>query len=362
MRMSAQPLTCVHCQLDCVIDGIGPSLTKDDETTYTVAWRCPLCSKRSLDVCPVGPLVPSASTCLNCGLPYPESPAEARCSGCGLDREGARAALGVTTVPADPVAAARAAFFRGLSRHGLAILNAALIENPGLGEAWAIKCSFLDQLRYVNAKCKLLEGALAAGGPVSLWVRYGYALQQLGRHQDAVAAYRRYLQEDPNGSAVSVACGNLANSLALLGEHDAAEELYRRAMTLEPNNLTHDTNYTRFLCDRGRWEEALVVIKAGLGKTTEPAQLIPLLEDQAFIYAEHQHGAEALASAEAALARGSQSVRAHFLRGRALALLGRLVEARSEMERVLAMDPNNADGQRALQMIDDTLVWGRPMG
>jgi hypothetical protein len=45
----------------------------------------------------------------------------------------------------------------------------------------------------------------------------------------------------------------------------------------------------------------------------------------------------------------------HYLRGRALALLGRLVEARNGMAHVLALDPNNADALRALEMIDTAL-------
>jgi Flp pilus assembly protein TadD len=42
----------------------------------------------------------------------------------------------------------------------------------------------------------------------------------------------------------------------------------------------------------------------------------------------------------------------HYLRGRALGLLGRLEDARHEMNQVLTLDPNNADAQRALNMID----------
>jgi hypothetical protein len=42
----------------------------------------------------------------------------------------------------------------------------------------------------------------------------------------------------------------------------------------------------------------------------------------------------------------------HYLRGRALGLLGRLEEARNEMNQVLALDPDNVDAQRGLHMIE----------
>jgi Flp pilus assembly protein TadD len=85
---------------------------------------------------------------------------------------------------------------------------------------------------------------------------------------------------------------------------------------------------------------------------TNAADSIRLLEEQSFLWAECERGKEALNSANGALELGSQSVRTHYLRGRALALLGRLAEARQQMILVLTLDSNNADAQRALGMID----------
>jgi predicted Zn-dependent protease len=67
-------------------------------------------------------------------------------------------------------------------------------------------------------------------------------------------------------------------------------------------------------------------------------------------------GAEALKYADMAIQRGANGVRAHYLRGRALALVGELKKARKEMLHVLQLDPKNADGQRALAMIDNALA------
>src|SRR5438067_1689032 len=124
--MSTHPLHCRTCNSECTYDRCAP-FGPGQEVVYGVAWRCPKGHGLSLDVCPVGPLVPARELCLNCGTPYPD-PENAHCGACGLSRPACSAALGLAEAPADPIAAARAAFARGLFRHGLAILNHALQE------------------------------------------------------------------------------------------------------------------------------------------------------------------------------------------------------------------------------------------
>ena len=357
--MSARPLSCRDCNRECVLDRVGPFPANGDQRTYAVAWRCPQCSRKSLDVCPLGPLVPAESLCLNCGAAYPDDNDDPVCPDCSLPRSRVLAALGVESIPPDAIAAARDAFHRGLIRRGLALLNVALQRDPRLADAWSLKCSFLDSLGYTRAKSAMLEGALAAGGPASLWVSYGYTLQAMDRHADAVAAYRRYLQLMPDGPLAAVACGNQANALARLGDRAAAEQLYRQALALEPERPSHARNYGRFLIDAQRWQEALAVLEAARERATTDAVRIALLEDRALVLAEQEKGAESLESIESALTRGSDSLRTHYLHGRALALLGRMEEAREKIRHVLTLDPENADGKRALEMIDSVLVWGR---
>jgi tetratricopeptide (TPR) repeat protein len=357
--MSAHALTCRDCNRECVLDRVGPFPANGDQRTYAVAWFCPQCFRKSLDVCPLGPLVPAESRCLNCGATYPDDVDDPACPDCSLPRSRVLAALGVGSIPPDPLAAAREAFRGGLIRRGLAFLNYALQHDVGLADAWSLKCSFLDSLGYTRAKSAMLEAALAVGGPASLWVSYGYTLEAMDRHADAAAAYQRYLELMPDGPWAAVACGNQANSLARLGDLTAAEPLYRQALAREPERAHHARNYVRFLIDAERWEEVLPVLDAALEKATMDADCIALLEDRALVLAEQEKAAESLESIEAALARGSDSVRTHYLHGRALALLGRLEEARAKILHVLTLDPDNADGKRALEMIDSVLVWGR---
>jgi tetratricopeptide (TPR) repeat protein len=238
----------------CTFESYAP-FGKGQEGVYAVVWNCPSGHGKSLDVCPVGPLVPARELCLNCGSRYASEEADAQCGSCGLKRTACLASLGVADAPADPVAAARTAFAQGLFRHGLAVLNYAIQEGTPPLDAWFLKSRFLSALRFNRSAAEMLDGALA--------------------------------------------------------------------------------------------------------RATSAADRVRLYEEQSFLWAECERGKEALRSADAAAALGSESIRTHYLRGRALALLGRLREARDEMEHVLTLDPQNADAQRALGMIVGVIGSGR---
>src|SRR5262245_26047238 len=115
-EMSVHPLHCSTCDQECVYDRCAP-FGKGQETIYAVTWRCPEGHGLSLDVCPVGPLVPAQALCLNCGAQYSSAAADARCDECSLARHQCPAALALGDALADdPVASARAAFAQGLFR------------------------------------------------------------------------------------------------------------------------------------------------------------------------------------------------------------------------------------------------------
>src|SRR5262249_47781105 len=111
--------------------------------------------------------VPARQLCLNCGNPYPSDATEARCGACGLSRPACPAALGLADTPADPIAAARAAFHRGLFRRGMATLNAALQEGAELREAWLLNARFLNSIGFNRTAAEMLDGALARSTSVT---------------------------------------------------------------------------------------------------------------------------------------------------------------------------------------------------
>ena len=112
---------------------------------------------------------------------------------------------------------------------------------------------------------------------------------------------------------------------------------------------------TRFLNSVGFNRTAAELLDGAFVRFANVADSIRLFEEQSFLWAECERGEEALNSAYSAAALGSDSIRTHYLRGRALGLLNRLEEARDEMNQVLARDPHNADAQRGLGMIEGAL-------
>jgi tetratricopeptide (TPR) repeat protein len=249
--MSTHPLRCRDCDRECVYDRCAP-FGEGQEAAYGVAWRCPDGHGLSLDVCPVGPLIPAPGLCLNCGAPYATDAADAPCRSCGLPRHACSAALGLAdAADGDSIASARAAFNSGLFRRGIAILNQAIERGAEPLGAWLLKAHFLNSVGFNRAAAEML-GAAA-------------------------------------------------------------------------------------------------------GRFAGAADRIALLEEQSFLWAECGRGEEALGSADAAVRLGSDSPRTHFLRGRALALVGRLEEARDEMRHLLDLDPDDPDARRGPRMIEEAL-------
>lgn len=354
--MSTHPITCGKCNVECKFEVAAP-YEGLGESVYGASWLCPACNERILDLCPVGPLVPTRDTCLNCGGPYANredgSPA---CTACGIRQADAISELGAEEAPLDPVALAQEQFSKGLFRRAVAQLNIALQNDRSLEIVWMLKSNFLSGIGYKASERAMLQRAIECGGPISLLVSLGFSYQTTASHAEAIAAYKRYLEVNPAGPHAGAAMCNQANSLAALGQDQDAERLYEQAMAHQPNGVTHYLNYIRFLIDRKRLSEALPVVDKVLQLDPPTEYAIRVLEDKALIFAEGNDGETALASADAALRLGSESIRSHYLRGRALALLGRLQEAQQELDIVLARDPANHDAQRATKMIQAALA------
>jgi tetratricopeptide (TPR) repeat protein len=354
--MSMRPWTCERCRQPCNYLGLQLVAGQEVGTTIGVGWGCPTCDYKALDVCPLGPLVPSEALCLNCGAAYPSDEADAPCPGCGLTRAGALRFLHLEGVPTDPGAAARDLFGRGLFRRGLALLNHALASDPGEETPWLLKATLLEGLGLQSHLLKMLEGAMAAGGPASLLINYGSALHRAGRNEEAINASRRYLELAPGGPWAGAALSNLGLALRGLGRDDEAEELYRQAVRIDPGQVLHYRNLAQLLIDQQRWAGALGVLETGLEQATTSDDKVRLLEGLAFVCAEEERAGQALEYVDRAVALGAAGARTLYLRGRALALLGRLEEARDEVQRVLALEPENAEARQAMGMIEKALA------
>jgi tetratricopeptide (TPR) repeat protein len=359
--MSNTPLKCDACSAERQFDRIAPFPDAANEQMFAVAWRCPSCDTVALDLCPCGPLVPTDSSCLSCGAEYPSTDADPVCPGCGMPRSEARTFLGLDgDIPAVPVAAALLLFEQGLHRRGLALLNHTLQHDPQNAEAWREKAVFLQSLGYYTASLEPLRRAIAAGAASELRISLGVALQETGQLPEAVAAYEELVSQCPDSEWLGVALCNEANALAQLGKDEQAEDRFKAALRAEPRRSTHHFNYHLLLARQRRWDDTLGVLQLGLSHLSdEDALRVTLLAEKAWVLAELDRGEESLEAAEAALALSPENLKARYMRGRALASIGRLDDARSEMERVLAAQPDHADARQAVKMLDDALAATR---
>jgi tetratricopeptide (TPR) repeat protein len=358
--MSSAPFKCDACSVDRRFDRLAPFPDGNNEKVFAVAWRCPSCDSVALDLCPCGPLVPTEKSCLNCGADYPSSDGDPTCPGCGMPRSETRTFLGLGEIPVEPVAAALHLLEQGLHRRGLGLLNFVVQREPQNAEAWKQKAVFLQSLNYYEASLDPLRHAISAGAEPDLRVSLGVALQETGRFSEAVAAYEELVTVHPNSEWLGVALCNEANALVKLGKDEQAEEQFKAALRAEPTRPTHYFNYHLLLARQRRWKDALTNLELGLSHLSSADPLrVTLLAEKAWVLAELERGDEALAAADETLALSSDNFKARYMRGRALGLLGRLDEARSEIERVLAAQPDNADAQRAMRMLDDALARTR---
>jgi tetratricopeptide (TPR) repeat protein len=354
--MSMRSLTCERCRRPCNYLGLQLIAAQEAGTSYGVSWGCSPCEYKALDVCPLGPLVPSDDVCMNCGAAYSSSAPAAACPDCGLTRAAAAAFLTPDGVPADLASAVQDLFGRALFRRGLALLNRSLARDPEQEEPWLLKNNFLESLGLHGHLLRMLEGALAAGGPPALLINFAAALQRAGRYEEAGAAARRYLDAVPGGPLAASALTNLALALRALGRDEEAEEHFREAIRIDAGTVLHYRNLAQLLADQRRWAGAMGILEAGLDRATADEDKVRLLEGLAFVCAEEERGPQALEYIDRAVALGAAGARTHYLRGRALALVGRIDEARAEVRRVLEMEPDNVDAKEAMSLIERALA------
>src|SRR4029453_18494779 len=114
---------CETCGVTSVYERATRLPSEPTEATYAVSWLCPRCNERALDVCPTGPVVPSKTSCLNCG-----GEMRPACVACGMSELDTTAYFELGRLSGDPVADAIEDAGKGLLRRALAILNYVLVR------------------------------------------------------------------------------------------------------------------------------------------------------------------------------------------------------------------------------------------
>ncbi len=350
--MSTENPTCTECNSPTEFAGINrPS--KTEESTFAAVWKCTKCDGQIHDPSPIGPIVPTAESCLSCGATVQGYADNKPCS-CGLTAAQADAALGIETLPSDPVQAAREAFNSGMVRHSLAILNKSVQTDPSNEEAWLGKASVLEALQCEVSHTELMEH-MAGLGISTAQAIHGTQLQQQGHHQKAVDIYQAFLAKTPEEELAPQVVANLAVAFQELGRPEAADTYCKTAIQSNPDQICHYTNYATMLAHQKRFSDAVATIDSGLVAVPGIPARIHLLETRSMILSDMERGQDALVTIQQAIALGADTLRAHFCLGRALALVGELGPAREEIGYVLEQDPANVFAQQAMAALDQAL-------
>jgi tetratricopeptide (TPR) repeat protein len=106
----------------------------------------------------------------------------------------------------------------------------------------------IDRPWRLTDRTTLLVAPGEPGEAASHTVRYAVALEEAGRGEEAVALYRRLVDEEPTSALVWT---NLANAEAQRGRHAEAELAYRRALELAPESGDTLNNLAWLLYEEG---------------------------------------------------------------------------------------------------------------
>jgi tetratricopeptide (TPR) repeat protein len=200
---------------------------------------------------------------------------------------------------------------RGDRERARALLSAAVEAAPGHAPAWFNLGGACDALGDTEGAIAAYERAVrAAPESPDGYVNLGNCYRKAERFDDALAAYEAALARDPAHPLALVSKGAV---LAGCGRADEAVEVLERSIRAAPGLAIARRNLANALLQAGRLPQALDACTA------------------------------ALAAEDVAEAR--------VLLGQTLAALGRFDEARTELERALAMDPNSADAPSNLSAL-----------
>jgi tetratricopeptide (TPR) repeat protein len=283
--MSFAPLRC--CDVESVHVRTGP-FPDGQTTTFMTWWQCATCKKLSGDAGSVLPVIPSETDPIDAST---------------------RTLLG--TLPLEPITAARDAEQRGLVRRALAILDLAIEANADDPIPYAVKGRLLLRASFPGHAATLLRRAIDLGDATPAtqgWL--GLALADTAEQHEAVALLESAAQGPHEGG---IWWHGWVRLLVRLDRIDEAEAALVRALTLE----------------------------------LEPRWRAGLLTEHVNILCARKQPEKALQAADQALELAPGSHYARYVRGRALGMMGRLVEAEREMDRILQDAPGYSDAARA---------------
>ena len=177
------------------------------------------------------------------------------------------------------------------------------------------------------------------------YVNLGIALASDGRFDDAVAAYRRAIEEAPSDP---VAYGNLGAALAAQGRTQDAGDALVTALRLDPGLAGAHRSLGMLLAQRGDFAAAerhfREIVARDPGASQDRTNLGNAILEQGRVD-------EAIATYREVLARDPRYVDARLNLANALLRAGRRDEAIAEVREAVRWNPDSADAREALRQV-----------
>jgi predicted O-linked N-acetylglucosamine transferase (SPINDLY family) len=231
---------------------------------------------------------------------------------------------------------------QGRLPEALAAINQALTQSPDAITLLATRAGMLHSLKRWDEALADFDRVLAAQpSHAETWFGRGGTLRRLNRAADALESYARALALAPNDSRIF---NNRANLLRDLGRHEEALADYDRSLALQPRQANALINRGHLLmANLDRPEDAAASYAAALAidssLTEAKTGFVAAQNHLAASFLQENRATDALAAADAALARDGRNADALNYRGGALTMLKRFDQAMASIDAALTVDP-----------------------
>ncbi len=194
----------------------------------------------------------------------------------------------------------------------------------------------VDVLAPAVSEFRARAGASPATDLAALLPHLGFAYQQLGEYDKAIASLDEAHRLSPNDAAVSA---YLIQAHLSAKKYAAAVDLARKAAADNPDDLRFARLEAEALRQSGKADEAIAVLQDVVKKQADqPASYVALAQ----LYVDTRRGGEAVKVLQDAQARFPDEVSIPFELGAAFEKQKRYAEAESAFRQVLAKEPDNA--------------------
>ncbi len=226
-------------------------------------------------------------------------------------------------------------FDRGQVDEAIVLYKKALSIDPDLTGA-AINLSIaLSQRGLPNEALDYLEGVLnRQGGDALLWNNYANILRLVGRTEEAIRAYKKAIERDPESMTIRF---NLAVLLQETNRLDESIEAYSQLLVIDPYHKEALYNLSVALNQKGLYEEAISYLNRCLKIDPKDARTINLI---ALVFEAAGNASAAEGCFRRAIHLRPEEYSFHFNYANLLSRQKRTEEAVEEYKNVVYLAPN----------------------